>query len=252
MSGRPFLCPNCGNWYTPIPEFKGQCRQCVMGTHAPHHKTGLIDCHFGQESSTFSERRMVETMNLVVGLPARLSSLAAGINTATTSIAVNELLLEAERLFSGTEKAMRGIGEVMSWAGVMELPGQADATPAARFKDLASIEEMAGNSRRPPEDVATLKRSVAICKEIEDELTNKMAEIRVAMNEVRRMATSWGSPQALQPIERGIPAMAQQKAVLPRKGRRTAKQLAYTQRQREEAVQRRKQSESKQLVETAA
>lgn len=196
-STRPFCCANCGNWYTPIPNFEDECLACVTKSHTPHHKTGIVDCHFGQRSATYSERRMAELLAQVTAARDSTQRDAAKANLRS------ETLLNAEERFSRVERVMRELPEIILWAGVMEMPGMAGEPATARYKDMTALEDLVSNSRRPQSDLDVLKRSVSVCKGIEIEVGQIMAELRVAMTELRRHAASPTAERQVAPKAKG-------------------------------------------------
>jgi len=229
----PFRCPNCGNWYTPLPDVDEECPQCVSRSHAPHHKTGIIDCHFGQASATYSEQCMAEILGQV---------------TTTRDNAQRELdrgnlrddtLLRVEERFSDVERSMREVPEIMHWAGVMEMPGMAGDPAVARYKDVTALEDLVKMSRRPQSDLDTLRRSISLCKEMETELGQVMAELRLAMTQLRRRASE-------QPQEKPI--------VVKRNGRKpwTTVQKAEASRRAKQAAAERKSAREPQAAGIAA
>lgn len=240
VTGRPFKCPNCGNWYTPIPEFKGQCRGCVMGLHSPHIRTGIIDCHSGQESSTYSEIKMTETLETIRAARNGAQAMVRAIREALADDQVSELALQAEKVFSGAEKTHGGVPDFLRWAGVFELPGQSDQPGATRYKDMGAMEELVGMNRRPPEDVATLKRSVTICGEIAEEIASAVAEARVAIGEVRRAAQNWDGNRLSVTAARVVEDEEKSPTItIGKKRQRTPNQIANAERVRQAAAARR-------------
>lgn len=175
MSNRPFECENCRNWYIQVSE-EGGCIACLDGKHALHQRTGVIDCHFGQESVHPSERRMAEIHNAI----------AAALLTARSS----GDLIAAENALAEAERAERAIPDVLTWAGVLELPGMAGESRTVRFKSMDAIQELVNNNRRPPEDLKLLQRATTVCREMADEIPTLMAQLRMAIGEARSQAMS--------------------------------------------------------------
>ena len=147
---KPFQCDKCKNWYTPVTLSEGVfCMSCAEGTHAENAMTGVIDCHFGQFSSTMSERNVATAHN---------KALAARDNPHDA-----DLLAQAEA-------EVLKLPEYLEWAGVMEMPGMKGERPEVRFKNLAALKELTDGNRRPMTDIIVLERSIKNCKEMAAEI----------------------------------------------------------------------------------
>ena len=195
MNTRPYLCGKCGNWYSPHPPMDGSpCRFCVTGTHTPHIKTGVVDCHFGEKSSHPSERRMAEIVTRVETINTSLSKASAGILQASVMGEVTDIMTLAERDFAAAEKMEKEIPEILRWAGVMELPGLVDADANQRFKNIDAMQELVKQKRRPPEDLEELVRSTKLVTMMADEVPSLMASIRIAIGQVRQAGMKWQAP----------------------------------------------------------
>lgn len=173
---RPFQCVNCRNWYTPLPTDPNlMCRMCAEGLHAAHSKTGIIDCHWGQTSSTPSEIGMA-----TVAFQAQAALEACKQATSAESLA------KASSAVAQAEQANARVPELIRWAGVMEMPGKRDEAPEARYLGTDAIAGRVNIHRRPPEDLEMLKRSIRICGELGAEIQGLMAQARAALGAARQ------------------------------------------------------------------
>lgn len=198
MSDRVFQCPKCNNWYVPVPVKDGAfCFACDGGQHAPHQRTGVVDCHFGHESATAAEIRMAGIVERVSAAVKAIGTSASGMAAAPDRASVTALLTKAETVFAQAEKAMTDVPETLRWAGVLEMPGMSGEAPTTRFKSIETVEELVRNNRRPPEDLAMLRRSVRTCNALADDLPGLMAEARVAIGQARHAAQAWAPQQAI-------------------------------------------------------
>lgn len=194
MSERPFRCSKCGNWYTPVPPAEGVvCFMCDSGSHAPHQKTGVIDCHFGHKSATPSEVKMAELLALCERAQRQAQGAESRIMGSHTRKQADDIVAEAEKVFAQAELAQGDMANIITWASVMELPGMKGERATARFKNIDAIEDLVANNRRPPEDLQTLRRSDKICREMAVEVAGVMADARIALGRMR--ATSWTEPE---------------------------------------------------------
>ena len=221
MSTRPSLCPNCGNWHTPVTVPDGVvCGLCAEGAHVPHLKTGVIDCHFGQESATPSEVKMAGFLAL-----CNIAWYKAQRTTERIRHSVKDreelgrVLGEAEQVFAQVELNQADVPNVITWASVMEMPGLKGESASKRFKNLDALRELAGNSRRPREDVTTMERSDKVCREMAAELPVLVSNARLALAEARQAAQEWkmpeppmAEPRRLTPAERMARARAAKKS----------------------------------------
>jgi hypothetical protein len=196
MVARPFQCSNCKNWYTPAPSKDNEygCMYCADGTHTPHHKTGVIDCHFGQESSTRSETILAQVCVALDAANKEATGLLEKVRAATVMDTVLSAVMRVESLQVEAEAEYRKVPDAMTWAGVFELPGMAGEAPEKRFKSLSALAELARNNRRPRTDVETLERSVRVCGELQEEASGLMAGVRAMVTEVRVTANNWRAP----------------------------------------------------------
>ncbi|MDA1188802.1 MAG: hypothetical protein O2854_03885 [Chloroflexi bacterium] len=168
---RPFQCSKCRNWYTPIPvSEEDYCWSCREGKHAPHHKTGVIDCHFGQTSSTPSEIKMV--------------GIVATIKDAITAVEGGDIR-SAEVAFALAEKARGEVTDVVRWATVMEMPGTLGESSTTRFKNIDALIALVADKRRPPEDLAMVRRTMRFCDEMAAEIPLLMADLRTNIGALR-------------------------------------------------------------------
>lgn len=174
MDEQPFKCSNCGNWYIKVPT-KGECWSCVEDKHGRHLTTGVVDCHFGQQSATPSEMRIAEVLQVCQRATQVFSDLA-----------------KAEQAFAAAEMAESQIPDILKWAGVMEMPGQQASKFQERYKTVESLRLLVEDSRRPPEDVETLERSIAVCEKMAHKVPALMARARLAIGQARR---ALGTPQ---------------------------------------------------------
>lgn len=192
MADRPFQCPKCLNWHTPIPMPEGMmCRWCAEEKHARHPKTGEYDCHWGLITSTQSEVKIMQANGRINEAATECQRLIQVIESATEKEQVIDVLKRAEVAFALAERAHGEVGEILRWAGVMEMPGMAGEPSSKRFKSVEAIEVMVADNRRPPTDLTTLQRSVKICNEIANEIPERIAEARVSIGQVRQSAQDW-------------------------------------------------------------
>ena len=112
---RPFQCSQCLNWYTPAPgpDNNYGCRICAQKKHTPHQKTGVIDCHFGQESSTPSEIILTKASLAIRNAAEAVQRAGAEISSALTIEKVIALASEAERMGAEAEKAARAVPDAI-------------------------------------------------------------------------------------------------------------------------------------------
>lgn len=200
MSNRPYKCGNCGNWYIKLPMPDDvMCRMCNEGTHAPHPKTGIVDCHWGQTSPTPSEIKMVELLNLCQSAVQEEVAAVARIQRSKDMDGIRAVVSQVEQVFSRAELAHSTMPEILRWAVVLELPGMAGASQAARFKHIDAVRDLVATNRRPPEDLAMLERSERVCREIADEVPVVLSEARMALNQARKAAQEWAAPITVAP-----------------------------------------------------
>ena len=189
---RPYLCPNCRNWYTPVPHGPDiVCYQCADGTHAVNPKTGKFDCHAFDSSATASERKLAEAALAVESSIRAIQQAGANIDRATTPDRVLALVKEAETAFAVVETVQRGLAEALRWAGVFELPGRKDARPEDRWKGIDVLRTMVRENRRPKEDLDRMERSIAVCADMEREIMEQVAEARSGVTALRMKAGNW-------------------------------------------------------------
>ncbi len=193
---RPFLCGKCGNWYTPLnlgPD--NACGDCAEDLHARHPKTNEIDCHYGHISAHPSEIKVMGFL-AKVQLSVRTNGAALeGIKAAMEQEKVVAYLTRVETAFAEAERVAVNLPETLRWAGVMEMPGMKGEESTKRFKSIEALEEMVKNNRRPPEDLAELRRSVKVCEEIAAEIPPLLAEARMGVAQVRQVAEAWRPPE---------------------------------------------------------
>lgn len=195
MAQRPFRCPNCGNWHIAVPPRDGStCWECEESHHARHQKTGVVDCHFGHKSATQSEIRMFLALQACGRAEQDAIHASEAIRQGQTAEEVAQELSLAEESFAKAEAAQAGMAEVLRWAGVMEMPGLAGESFPKRFKTIEALELLVGESRRPPEDLADLRRSLQVCTEMADEVPGLLARARVAIGQTRQAASAWAAP----------------------------------------------------------
>lgn len=198
---RPFKCGNCGNWYAPVPlqDPSHVCLLCLEGKHAPHNRTGLIDCHivpgYRHESATHSEIKMTEALWAVQASVREGQNALVAIKKASGRDGVEAALKRAERAFADAEKEHRQMSEYLRWAGVLEMPGTKSMANERRFKDLGVIESLVKDNRRPPEDRATLSRSIRNCDDISKDIGDAMVEARMVIGQARQAAMAWAQAE---------------------------------------------------------
>jgi len=107
---------------------------------------------------------------------------------------VKAIMSELEQSFAKAELAQAEMPEILRWSTVMELPGMVGSPRAARFKTIEAIEELVGDNRRPPEDLAMLQRSGKVCAEIAAEIPALLSEARISLGQARQMAETWVAP----------------------------------------------------------
>lgn len=192
MADRPFLCGNCGNWYTPVKlDDDDSCPQCFAGTHADGSH-----CHYSDMTATQSEVRL---MGILETLTRSLTSIQS------------RPMDEAEVALANAEQAERGLADAVTWAGVKEMPGMVGEDPEKRFKSVDVIEQLVRNKRRPFGDLLVLRRSVKVCGEIAAEIPTLMSSIRMAMAEARLKPPTEAKPRVTRraaPRRRKQPAAA--------------------------------------------
>ncbi len=151
-----FQCNNCSNWYTTVPLKDGQeCLLCAEKAHAPHQKTGVIDCHFGHKSASASE-----------AILARIErTFEAAKNKAWEGP-----LLPAEEAFARAKAEMPKVADAVSWAGVFEMPGRKGDAFSARYRSFDQMNDLVQTNRRPPEDLEDVRRSMRNCDEMKQRI----------------------------------------------------------------------------------
>ena len=172
-------CPNCFNWYIQLSIAEGEaCQACAEGRHAQPTRGREVDCHWGHGTPTHSEIKMTELEAEIVSAVV----LAHDASKDPTKVRLGK----AEVVFAKVEMAVNAdMPQVLSWAGVMEMPGMQGEVSSARFKNIEAMEELVRDSRRPTEDLDVLRRSVKNCDEIASRIPEMMAELRIAIGEAR-------------------------------------------------------------------
>ena len=211
MSNRPFKCSQCGNWYiaVSVPEDVA-CLMCMGGSHTPHPKTGLVDCHFGQESATPSEVKMMMLLALCQGARDASTRALVEVQRSTGIDSVKAVMARVERTYAEAEQGHTEMPEVLRWASVFEMPGMDGAPRAARFKDLDAMQELANTFRRPIEDVTMLRRSEKVCREIATEVSSVMSDASIGLGQARQAAQAWKAPQDV-PMPENVPSTRKRK-----------------------------------------
>jgi len=186
MENKPFKCPQCLNWFTPVPMPEDMmCATCADGKHAVN-KVGLIDCHWGHVSATPSEIRMAVLWNT-----AKTVAEKDGLGGAKSESAVTAILADMERDVALLERGMADIPEIIRWSSVKEMPGMKDAFGSRRFKTLEALEELVEEKRRPQTDVDEVRRSMKTCSLLADEIPEMVAAARMALGQMRRDVEAW-------------------------------------------------------------
>lgn len=236
---RPFLC-KCGNWHIKVPVFDEQtkepmiCIQCAEGTHTPHIKTGAIDCHFGFQSATLSERQMGESVLRATNALTVAKEGLAAVAKANDQAATQDILTKAELVMAGATLAQAKVAEALHWAGVMEMPGTAGEPNSKRYKNEEALSLMVMENRRPPEDLATLRRSIRVCNEMAAEVTSLYGEASRAMQTLRESVASKRFGPPVVPVYAEAPVEAAKKP-------RTPAQIAAAERWRKARDEKRRQ-----------
>ena len=190
-----FLCEKCANWYVEVPLPEGEvCLSCLTGKHAPHHRTGVIDCHVGHMTPTHSEVGIAKVALFIKEAVTGLQKRSATIARQTTAEAVANILRDAELAFASIEVEQHKVDNLLKWSGVFEMPGTQGLDNERRFKSIEVVEKLAKENRRPPEDVTVLRRSVRNCEAMASDLAPLVASASVALASVRQAAGAWKKP----------------------------------------------------------
>ena len=168
---------------------------CANKSHAPHLTTGVVDCHFGQESSTQSEIVMAEVCETLGRARDLVKKALAEISLARSIPQVVTCSAEAERAISMAETAYARVPDALTWAGVTELPGMAGESNQKRYKSIEALTELVRNNRRPPTDLATAQRSLLLCGEMAKEAHGLIGEVRSAATEIKVTVNNWRAPE---------------------------------------------------------
>jgi hypothetical protein len=202
----------CGNWYTPLPkEPDDACIHCIEGKHAVHPKTGVVDCHFMEMTTTPSERSLQELSLELTEARRTVEALPEGIQATRTQAGVTSAMMQAEHLLARVEQRMQDVPRMLTWAGVKEMPGLRDGAPSQRFKNIDGISELVKQYRRAPSDMEEMTRSMKVCNEIASEFPGLMAEIRIGVNQVRRAVDHWVAPAITAAPEKARAATAKRR-----------------------------------------
>lgn len=183
---RPFKCDKCGNWYVEVPRLHPVtkepvvCRDCQDRRHAANRVTGVIDCHFHHESATYSERKLTEILLACTTAESVARDALKAISKETMPEHIDKAVLVAGNAYAAALTAEAEAAEALRWAGVMEMPGMTALDNEHRFKSFEVIETFVKRGRRPPEDVATLRRSMQNCADLMREIATALPRAKAA------------------------------------------------------------------------